>query len=209
MKRSHSIAIKRAVDLLLAIPLSVLAVPIVLISGLAIFIADPGPIIIVQSREGLHGKTFRMWKLRTMYRQAADILARHIASDASARVEWETYQCFRHDPRVLPFIGKLLRRTSIDELPQLWNVLKGEMSLVGPRPFPLDLIGSLDITLRGQRATVLPGMTGLWQVSGRGDIALDQLQKYDLFYVNHWTPRLDLWILSKTIPAVIRGKGAY
>jgi lipopolysaccharide/colanic/teichoic acid biosynthesis glycosyltransferase len=144
-----------------------------------------------------------------MYLNADEILQRHLDDNPEVLAEWQTYCRLTKDPRVLPIIGHFNRRFSIDELPQLWNVIRGEMSLVGPRPFPLAQIGFLQPKYRRIRSTVKPGLTGLWQVSGRSEHGIQRQLALDTLYVRKWTFWLDLWILLQTIPAVISARGAY
>jgi lipopolysaccharide/colanic/teichoic acid biosynthesis glycosyltransferase len=200
---------KRVIDLTLAIVLIVLLLPLILAAAVCIYIIEPGPVFFVQQREGLHGRPFRMWKLRTMYRNSQVILERHFQSHPEARAEWDRYLRLANDPRLLHAIGRALRRSSIDEIPQLWNVLKGDMSLVGPRPLPVEFCEALDSVLRARRLTVLPGMTGLWQVSGRSETDITTLLHLDDQYVRTRSLRLDAWILWRTVPAVLRREGAY
>lgn len=162
---------KRAVDLSIAIPVLIVSLPFLAVACGFIWLLDPGPVLFCQLREGRNGKTFLLWKIRTMYLQSAEILSRLLRENELAREEWANHLRLRNDPRVLPVVGNLLRRWSIDELPQLWNVIRGEMSLVGPRPFALDHLENLTRSARRIRNQVAPGLTGLWQVCGRGDTA--------------------------------------
>jgi lipopolysaccharide/colanic/teichoic acid biosynthesis glycosyltransferase len=131
-----NLMIKRAFDLALGIPLFLLSLPVILVAGIAVKLVDRGPIFYSQLREGHSGRQFRMWKIRTMGADAEQRLQDHLEANPEARLEWEERMKLAEDPRVLPVVGRFLRRYSIDEFPQLWNVLKGEMSLVGPRPYP-------------------------------------------------------------------------
>jgi lipopolysaccharide/colanic/teichoic acid biosynthesis glycosyltransferase len=142
-----------------------------------------------------------------MYRGADEILRAHLDNDAAARAEWDNSQKLRSDPRVTA-VGRLLRRTSLDELPQTWNVLVGDMSIVGPRPIIDEEVRRYGAALR-HYATVKPGITGLWQVSGRNDVSYQQRVQLDQFYIRHWSPWLDLHILAKTVVVLIKRRGAY
>lgn len=171
-----------------------------LLIALLIALDSPGPVIFWQMRQGRHGKPFRMAKFRTMVADAEQRLAdlRHGAGLAGPVFK------LRRDPRVTR-AGRLLRRTSLDELPQLWNVLRGEMSLVGPRPLPLDQVDGHDQRF-ARRTEVQPGLTGLWQVSGRVmHVDYDKWLAMDLEYVERRSLRLDLVILAKTLPAMCHG----
>jgi len=176
--------------------------PVLAAIALAIKLADPGPVFFRQSRVGREGKTFRVWKFRTMYVDAEDRLAALVDQNESDGLFFK----IRKDPRITP-LGRFLRASSLDELPQLINVLLGEMSLVGPRPLPAedgDFLGDVR-----RRLLVRPGITGLWQVSGRSDLSWDDAVRLDLYYVDNWSLTFDLTIMWRTIGVVLRSKGAY
>jgi len=140
---------------------------------------------------------------------AEAFLERYLVERPSARVEWERHFKLAEDPRVLPLIGRLLRRTSIDELPQLWNILLGQMSFVGPRPFPYYHLQGFGAGFRQIRSSVTPGLTGYWQVTFRGTADLELQEALDTYYVDNWSVWLDLYILARTPGALLFGKGAY
>ncbi|MCX6393592.1 MAG: sugar transferase [Solirubrobacterales bacterium] len=196
-------AIKRAFDLALSSALLVVLSPVLLASAIAIKLTSRGPLIYRSMRPGIGEVAFPCLKFRTMRTDAdermADLERFNEASGALFKI--------RQDPRVTR-VGKLLRRFSIDELPQLWNVLRGEMSLVGPRPLPQRDFELLDDWHR-QRYLVLPGITGLWQVSGRSNLEFDDLVRLDFVYLERWSVSLDMVILLKTFPAVLARRGAY
>jgi exopolysaccharide biosynthesis polyprenyl glycosylphosphotransferase len=194
--------IKNALDRLFALVGLIILFPLFLAVTIAIRISDKGPIFFRQARTGREGGTFRVWKFRTMYTDAEDRLAEMDDLNESDGMLFK----IRDDPRVFP-VGKFLRASSIDELPQLINVLMGEMSLVGPRPLPADDGDFLGDVRR--RLLVRPGITGLWQVSGRSDLSWDDAVRLDLYYVDNWSLVLDLHILWRTIGVVLRSKGAY
>ncbi|KXK62542.1 sugar transferase [Micromonospora fluostatini] len=179
-----------------------LLVPVFLAIGLAIKISDRGPVFFRQPRVGHEGRTFRVWKFRTMYVDAEDRLASLVDQNETDGMLFK----MKEDPRVFP-VGRFLRASSLDELPQLINVLKGEMSLVGPRPLPADDGDFLGDVRR--RLLVRPGMTGLWQVSGRSDLSWDEAVRLDLYYVDNWSLTYDLSILWRTVGVVLARKGAY
>jgi lipopolysaccharide/colanic/teichoic acid biosynthesis glycosyltransferase len=199
---------KRWLDLVLALVGIVLYLPTIGLAALAVLTVDPGPVFYAQKRRGKDGKPVRVWKLRTMYRDADARLERHLRENPAARDEWSRFFKLREDPRILPVIGRFLRRSSIDELPQLWNVLRGDMALVGPRPLPDYHLASFDADFRELRQTVVPGMTGLWQVSCRSDGDAALLRALDTFYVRNRSLALDVYILLRTVGVVIAGRGA-
>jgi Undecaprenyl-phosphate galactose phosphotransferase WbaP len=201
--------IKRSLDYILVVPLFLFSLPVIGILALWIRKVSPGSPFYAQEREGYDGRTIRVWKLRTMYPDAEQILDQHLAQNPEAREEWIRFFKLKKDPRILPGVGHILRKTSLDELPQLWNVLKGEMSLVGPRPFPSYHLSSFDGEFRRLRQRVLPGLTGLWQVSERsnGDLAVQK--SLDTYYIRNWSVWQDIYLLIATLRAVILSRGAY
>jgi exopolysaccharide biosynthesis polyprenyl glycosylphosphotransferase len=196
-------ALKRTFDLVLSIVGLVLISPILLVIAIAVKLSSSGPVIYRSVRPGIGGKPFECFKFRTM-REHADQLQTDLES-----LNEKTGALFkiRHDPR-LTGVGRFLRRYSLDELPQLVNVVRGEMSLVGPRPLPMRDFERLE-EWHKKRYLVLPGVTGLWQVSGRSELDFDDLVRLDFVYLERWSMFLDLSILLKTIPAVLRGRGAF
>jgi Undecaprenyl-phosphate galactose phosphotransferase WbaP len=200
---------KRVIDLVAASFGLLVAAPLLGVCAQWIRKASPGDPFYVQEREGLDGTTLRIRKLRTMYHNADEMLSSHLLQHLSAREEWERFYKLKHDPRILPGVGHFLRKTSLDELPQLWNVVKGEMSLVGPRPFPAYHNSRFDPEFRQIRMQVLPGLTGLWQVSARSDGDLSVQQSLDSYYISNWSLWLDIYILFRTVRAVLVPRGSY
>ena len=177
--------------------------PLMLAAAAAIRLTSDGPVIYAQERYGLNRRRFRMFKFRTMVQDAERLQA---SLESQNEAEGPVFK-IADDPRITP-LGRFLRRTSIDELPQLFNVLRGEMSLVGPRPLPLRDVDALHATGDLRRFSVRPGLTCLWQISGRSGIGFDDWIRLDLQYIDRWSLPLDLRILVRTIPAVLRGTGA-
>ena len=192
---------KRALDISGATVGLILAMPVLVIAALAILVIDGRPVFFRQLRAGIRGRPFMILKYRTMQPDADGLRDRLRSSNEISGAAFK----MEGDPRVTR-IGRWLRRTSIDELPQLWNVLRGEMSLVGPRPHPYDDIARYD-PWHLRRLSVTPGLTGLWQVELRGDVDFDKWVAKDIEYIDHWSVWLDIKLIARTIPAVLRGTG--
>jgi Undecaprenyl-phosphate galactose phosphotransferase WbaP len=200
-------ALKRVTDLAVAAVALALALPLLAGIFVAVRCTSRGPALFGHRRIGRHGRPFVAWKFRTMRVDADAVLREHLARDPAARREWERDLKLRDDPRVTR-VGRWLRRLSLDELPQLWNVLRGDMSVVGPRPIVEKEVGLYGGTFR-LLALVRPGITGLWQVSGRNDLDYEERVTLDRFYVRHWSPCLDVYILARTVVALLSRRGAY
>jgi lipopolysaccharide/colanic/teichoic acid biosynthesis glycosyltransferase len=200
--------IKRTLDLTLGALLLVVSLPLVVLGGLLVKLLSPGPFFFYQWREGVVGCRVKVWKLRTMYRDAEQRLEWYLSANPALRREWEERFKLACDPRIVPGVGHVLRRLSIDELPQLWNVVKGEMSLVGPRPFPEYHLQQFPAEFRELRRRVRPGLTGMWQVIVRSDGDIGAQRRYDSYYIRNWSVWLDLYILARTVTAVLAGRGA-
>jgi len=195
--------VKRAMDIVGAGGLLILSLPVIIAAGIAIKISCPGPILFSQDRYGLHRRRFRMFKLRTMVVNAEVLQAQLEHKNELAGPAFK----IRQDPRITK-VGTFLRKTSIDELPQLWNVLLGDMSLVGPRPLSVRDVLKIEDSAQLRRFSVLPGITCIWQMSGRNNTDFANWIRQDLQYIDSWSLLLDLKILIGTIPAVLWGKGA-
>jgi lipopolysaccharide/colanic/teichoic acid biosynthesis glycosyltransferase len=176
---------------------------------LLIKLVSAGPVFFLQEREGLGGRKFKVCKLRTMHADAEARLGELIAGNPELRRQWERNAKLRPDPRLIPIVGTLLRRLSLDELPQLWNVLVGDMSLVGPRPFPDNHLAMLSPGFKELRNAVRPGITGLWQVMARSNGRIEEQVRFDTYYIRNWSLWLDLYILARTVTAVLTARGAY
>jgi lipopolysaccharide/colanic/teichoic acid biosynthesis glycosyltransferase len=197
----------RLSDIVIASAVLLFVAPLLVIVMVLVWAQDGGPMIFAHSRIGRGGQMFKCLKLRTMRTDAAAQLAHILATNSEARAEWDRDQKLRHDPRITR-IGRFLRKSSIDEFPQLWNVLKGEMSLVGPRP-----IVPAEVARYGRRfqdyARVRPGITGLWQVSGRNDTSYRRRVALDVMYSRAYSASLYFRILIMTVPAVLFSRGSF
>ncbi|HAZ47609.1 MAG TPA: galactosyl-1-phosphate transferase [Cyanobacteria bacterium UBA11369] len=202
-------AAKRLFDILFSLSVLILFSPIYLVLALLIAVSSPGPIFYLQERVGRNYKRFGCIKFRTMIVNADEVLRQMMETDQALRQEFADNFKLKHDPRIT-WIGRFLRVTSLDEFPQFWNVLKGDMSVVGPRPLVPD-----ELYMYGDRMdkvlTIKPGITGLWQVSGRNDIPYERRVKIDVYYVNNRNFWLDVWIIIKTLGVVFfpNNNGAY
>lgn len=200
--------IKRGFDLSMVVATIPLWLPISALLALLIWFEDRANPMFLQDRVGIRGRNFKTWKFRTMHPNAEELLQQSLRDDPDLRSEWEANFKLRNDPRITR-IGRFLRRTSLDELPQFINILRGEMSLVGPRPLPRYHHEELPIRARELRERARPGMTGLWQVSGRSEAGHAGMPKWDTYYVRNWSIWLDTVIFVRTIRTVISAKGAY
>ena len=201
--------LKRTLDYALGLPGLLASLPLLAVMALWIKRASPGPAFYSQERIGRHGKPFRVWKLRTMHPDAEQRLSQHLREDPEADAHWQRFFKLKNDPRIIPGIGNLLRRTSLDELPQFFNIVRGEMSLVGPRPFPQYHLRQFPEEFSSLRSSVLPGLTGLWQVTKRSDGDLLVQQALDTYQIRNWSLWLDVYVVARTVQAVMRGSGAY
>lgn len=201
-------ALKRAIDVVGAFIGLMVASPLFLIAALWIKLASPGPVFFGHERIGRGGCKFKAWKFRTMVPNAAQILDEYLERDPELRQEWFRDQKLKNDPRIIPGIGHFLRKWSLDEIPQLWNIFRGDMSLVGPRPIVTSEISRYRDAY-GLYLRVTPGLTGLWQVSGRNNTTYDQRVRLDSYYVCNWSAWLDLYILTRTVKTILWREGAY
>jgi exopolysaccharide production protein ExoY len=195
-----------ALNQLLALLILVLLAPVMGVVAFLIWRRDGAPVLFAHYRVGHDGKLFRCMKFRTMYRDAERMLAELLEKDPAARAEWQNEQKLLRDPRITP-IGHFLRRTSLDELPQLFNVVRGDMSLVGPRPITVGELTRYG-RVRWHYLSVRPGITGLWQVSGRNNTSYDERVALDRRYVEERTAWMNLQILLKTVKVVVARDGA-
>ncbi len=203
----RNLLLKRLIDIAAIVLTLPLVLPIMILLGILTKLTSKGPIFYGHKRIGKNGKEIKCWKFRSMCVNSQEILEEILATDPVRRAEWEKDRKFIDDPRVTKF-GKFLRKTSLDELPQLFNILFGQMSLVGPRP-----VTEPELIKYGEYKdyvlSVSPGLTGMWQVSGRSDTGYEERITYDTYYIQNWSIWLDIWILIKTVWVVLVGKGAY
>jgi len=202
-RRAVVLAIKRGVDVVGSVLAFLVLWPLMLLAAVAIKLDSPGPVLFVQDRAGRGGRPFRILKFRSMVSNAEQMLAEIVDIDGLSSPAFK----IEHDPRVTR-VGRFLRRASIDELPQLWNVLKGEMSLVGPRPEEMRIVSLYDEQQRA-RLAMKPGITGPMQIEGRGALGFEERLQKELGYIETFSLWGDVVILAKTPPAVVRGKGSY
>ena len=203
MDVNHRQRIKRVFDFVLSALLMILLLPVFMIIGVLIKLNSLGPVFYRSRRYGRYGHMFNMYKFRSMVVNADEMLSQLKSQN---EVDGPIFK-IKKDPRITR-VGAFLRRYSLDELPQILNVLKGDMSLVGPRPFPIDQLEKEDLR-QLKRLGIRPGITGLWQIRGRSDLSFDELLHWDIWYIKNWSFWLDLYILFQTFPVVLKGKGAY
>lgn len=198
--------VKRFFDMLVSGAAILLLAPLLLGVAIAVRLSSDGPALYGHERVGFNGRRFRCWKFRSMVGNAAEVLAQHLRDNPAARREWAETQKLRDDPRVTP-LGRVLRALSVDELPQLFNIFAGDMSIVGPRP-----VTDNELARYGASAAhylrCRPGLTGLWQVSGRSDVSYRRRVLMDRYYVIRWSFAADLRIVARTVPAVMLAKGS-
>lgn len=198
---------KRGIDILLALSGIVLLSPLLIICFAVTYLTSPGPALFRHKRIGYNGKSFDCLKFRTMVTDASERLQLLLDSDPGAAAEWAANRKLRDDPRIT-VIGEILRKSSLDELPQLFNVLMGDMSIVGPRPVTVDELERYDSSV-GAYLACRPGITGLWQVSGRSSTTYDKRVACDAFYARNWTMALDIKIMIVTIPSLLVSDSAF
>jgi Undecaprenyl-phosphate galactose phosphotransferase WbaP len=199
--------IKRVFDILFTLVMALASLPLGILIALAIVLDSRGGVFFSHTRVGKGGKPFRIWKFRSMIAASDEILARHLERNPTLVEEWKLSHKLKDDPRVTR-VGRLLRKTSLDELPQVWNVLRGDMSMVGPRPIVSEESAKYGPAF-ALYSQVRPGLTGLWQVSGRNDTNYKRRVALDCQYIRDWSLWLDAKILLKTVRVVLGGRGAY
>ena len=200
--------LKRIFDLAFSSAVMVLGAPIFLLIAFLVKFTSRGPAFFAHERIGRGGKRFRCYKFRTMHPDAEKRLQDILNSDPNLRLEWNTHYKLKHDPRIT-WIGKFLRKTSLDELPQFLNVLKGDLSVVGPRPVTEEELHQEVGPHASRFLAIRPGITGPWQVSGRNDTTYHQRICFDIHYIRHRSFLWDLYLILRTIPAMISTRGAY
>jgi len=197
----------RAFDIMIALLAIIVFLPFLALAALAIKLSAPGPVLFVQPRIGRDGRPFPCLKFRSMVINSQEVLSTLLETSPEARLEWDRDQKLRNDPRITP-VGSILRKSSLDELPQLFNILAGQMSVVGPRP-----IVEAEIRRYGRRfdayCSVRPGLTGLWQVSGRNEVSYEARVRLDALYARRKSTLYDLAICLRTVPAVLGSRGVY
>jgi len=198
---------RTVIEKISALFLLIFTIPVVLFFGLLIKVKYPGPLFYKQVRVGQYGKRFHIYKLRTMVANASEILQDFLLRDEKRAKEWQENACLKDDPRIAGLIAKIARKLSVDELPQLWNIVKGDMSFIGPRPQEVSFIDSLDEHDRELRQSVKPGLTGLWQVGPRDNVTYRQMVRYDKFYIQHKGFWLNLRIVFRTFYVVFKMSG--
>ncbi len=207
LKNRLNMSIKNLFDIFVSIPVFIISLPVIALVAVLIKLDSKGPVFFAQERIGVNGKAFRCIKFRSMYVDAEKILAKLLKQDKKLNAEWKKYLKLKNDPRVTK-IGKLIRKFSLDELPQVFNIIKGDMSLVGPRPYlpreAKDMESDADTMVE-----VRPGLTGLWQVSGRNKTSFKERLVLDAWYIQNWSLWLDIVILIRTVKVVFKREGAY
>jgi Undecaprenyl-phosphate galactose phosphotransferase WbaP len=194
-------------DVVCALLGGLVLLPLLFYIAIAVKLSSRGPVLFANDRIGRDGKRFKMWKFRSMFINSAAVLDDHLEANPDLREQWETNLKLKYDPRITR-IGRFIRATSLDELPQLWNVIKGDMSLVGPRPILLEEQARYGEYFRIY-TSVSPGITGLWQVSGRSNTSYEERLQLVAYYVHNWSLWLDIYLLLRTVRIVLFGRGAY
>lgn len=207
LTRKTNLLIKRLIDLAMIIIFFPILMPVMLLISLLVKITSPGPVFFGHKRVGKNGREIKCWKFRSMYKNSQEMLEKILAEDPVRRTEWEKDRKFTDDPRVTKF-GAFLRKTSLDELPQIFNIFCGSMTLVGPRPVTREEIEKYSEN-KDYILSVTPGLSGMWQISGRSDTGYEERINLDIYYIQNWSIWLDIWILIKTVWVVLKGKGAY
>ena len=198
---------KRCMDFVFSVVGGIALLPLLMLLAVWVNASSRGPIFFGHKRYGRNGRVFKAWKFRTMFQDSNLVLEQYLEANPEAREEWDRDHKLKYDPRITR-IGRFLRKTSLDELPQLWNVIIGDMSLVGPRPIVTEEIAKYG-HYYGLYTMVKPGITGLWQVSGRNNTTYEERVQLDAYYVRNWSPWIDVFLLIKTIRIVLFAKGAY